>query len=180
MIRKVYLMFIILFVQINLSVYAQEDFLKVESEVVCDNCTESRLRIVSYQVCMKKDSLISLLEKKIDKRLVKVTDKNDRELYKKVIDNAITDIKSLRTKSLKNQRLLEGNMSGLEYSCNLLYIYWSNRIIENYLERLTPYKKNLSFPIFEMGGKALHLEEIELNTQKKTSTIIVDFGLTAF
>ena len=58
MIRKVYLMFIILFVQINLSVYAQEDFLKVESEVVCDNCTESRLRIVSYQVCMKKDSLI--------------------------------------------------------------------------------------------------------------------------
>jgi hypothetical protein len=56
----------------------------------------------------------------------------------------------------------------------------SDRIIENYLDKSTPYKKDLSFPLFEMGGKALYLKEVGLNNQNKTATIIVDYGLAAF
>lgn len=56
----------------------------------------------------------------------------------------------------------------------------SNNIIENYLENASPYKKDLSFPLFEMGFKGLYLKEVELNNQNKSATIIVDYGLTAF
>lgn len=128
---KNYLLLVFLCYIFQVNVYAQKDFLKLESEILkCDNCTMSEIYIASLNVCKRKDSIINLLEIKIYRNLEKATSKSDKDIYKKVINNALIDIKTLRRKSLQNHRNLEGNESNLEYSCNLLYIYWSNRIID--------------------------------------------------
>ena len=122
--------FSLLLMSTNISVFAQNDFSKIGQELDCGNCTVAEQNILSYNLAKQKDSTISKLEKKINSNLNKIKNEQLKALYKKIIESTVNNLKSIRKEDVNNQRLLDGHESNIEYSCNLLYIYWSNRIID--------------------------------------------------